>query len=442
MATGAIMTEQGIFRTIIFFTIPLILGNLLQQLYSTVDTIIIGNFASSTALAAIGSSTTLIYLFIAFSQGAAIGAGVLIAQFFGAGNRHKLRLAVHTAFLLAVIVGLILTIGGVVLTRPLLFYMNTPSDVMAEASTYFSLYSLGLIFSVVYNMAAGILNAVGDSKTPLKYLGIAAVINILLDLVLVVSLNFGIADAAIATDISQLVSAAFTMRFLVRINADYQIILNQVALDKAMVIDMIKIGLPTGIQNMVISLSNIMVQASVNNFGAAAIAGFGVYLKVDGFNVLPVMSLGLAIMTFVGQNYGAGKLVRARQGLRVTIILSIIYTGVTGALLLFGAEPVMKLFSDDAAVIYFGVLAMNYFCPFYWLLGVLQATAGALRGTGRTAMPMAILLLALCAFRAIWIVFILPQFMSIEGIYAVYPVSWFIGSVLMLMYAAKSRLLF
>ena len=434
-----LMTEGSIFKNLLLFAIPLILGNLLQQMYNTVDSIIVGNWVGSNALAAVGSSTSLIYLLIAFSQGASVGAGVVVSQYLGAREADEIHDAVHTALAIAVILGILLSIGGILFTRTLLIWMDTPDEVLDEAVTYLKIYSGGLIFSVVYNMAAGILNAAGNSRRPLIYLGAAAVTNIVLDLILIAGLRIGVAGAAIATDLSQFVSCVLALYFLTKVPADYRICLKDIRLRKSMALRIIRIGLPAGIQNMVISLSNILVQASVNHFGPTAMAGFGAYMKVDGFNIMPVMSFSMSATTFVGQNYGAGKLDRVKKGMWVTIVMGIVYTLLVGVLLLYFSEPVMRLFDPNPEVIAYGQSAIKYFCPFYWLLAILHGLAGTVRGTGKSIPPMMILLISLCAFRIAWLWFVLPYIPEIEGIFVLYPVSWLLGAVLMVLYAWKGR---
>ena len=433
------MTEGSIAKSLLLFAVPLILGNLLQQLYNTADSIIVGNFVGANALAAVGSSGSPIYLLIGFSQGVAVGAGVVVAQYLGAKDRADTQLAVHTALAISVVMGLILTIGGVACGRVLLEWMNTPAEVLEDAVTYIRIYFGGVLFSVVYNMIAGILNAAGNSRRSLVYLAYASLTNILLDLVFIVGLKMGVAGAAIATDISQLVSCLLSLRFLLRVEDDYRVRLQDIRLHGRMALRIIRVGLPTGIQNMVISFSNVLVQASVNSYGAAAMAGFAAYMKVDGFNILPVSSISMAATTFVGQNYGAGRLDRVRKSVWVTVALGVCYTLTTGALLLLGQNPIMRLFTTDEAVIAFGCSAMRWFCPFYFLLSILHGLAGAVRGTGASVPPMVVLLVSLCLFRILWIQWILPLFGTYEGVMMVYPVSWALGAVLMILYTWKGR---
>ncbi len=437
--TATLMTEGGIAKKIFLFSIPLILGNLLQQTYNTADAMIVGNYIGRNALAAVGSSNSLVGLLIAFSMGASTGAGVLIAQFLGSRDKKRLESSVHTALALAMILGLVLTVAGVLFTPQILGWMGTPDEVMVQSVSYLRIFSYGLFFNVVYNMAAGILNAAGNSKRSLLYLSVAAITNIILDLLFIRVFHMGIEGAAIATDISQMLACVLSVAYLLRTKEEYRVSFRKLRLDKRMSFRIMQVGLPTGIQNMVISFSNVLVQSSVNKFGASAMAGFGAYIKVDGFNILPVMSFSMAATTFTGQNYGAGKMDRVRRGMWVTIGMGLIYTVITGIMLLMFSHQVIGFFSDDPEVIANGVLAMKYFCPFYFLLSIMHSLAGTIRGTGKTVPPMVILLVSLCLFRIFWIQAILPAFDTLDGVYMLYPVSWTIGAVLMSLYAWKGK---
>lgn len=434
-----LMTEGSIFKNLLFFATPLILGNLLQQMYNAVDSIIVGNYVGSNALAAVGAGASLIYLLIAFSLGASVGAGVIVSQYLGAKEKEGVHKAVHTAMTISIILGLILTAGGILFSRKLLVMMNTPAEILDDAACYLRIYSYGLIFNVVYNMAAGILNAAGNSRRSLMYLAAAAVVNIFMDLLLIAGLKIGVAGAAIATNFSQAISCILALWFLFRVPADYRISLKSLRIHKAMALRIIQIGLPTGIQNMVISFSNILIQASINQYGATAVAGFSAYLKIDGFNILPVLSFSMAITTFIGQNYGAGKYDRMKKGMWVTLLMGIVYTVLTGILLLTFSGQIMRLFSEDVGVIAYGQTAMRYFCPFYWILAILHSLAGTVRGTGKSIPPMVVLLVSLCLFRIVWIQLVLPYYTSIEGIFILYPVSWLVGAVLMILYTWKGK---
>ncbi len=434
-----LMTEGNILKKIFFFSVPLILGNLFQQLYNTVDSIIVGNYVGKGALAAVGSSTSTINLLIAFSQGAAVGAGVVIAQYLGAKEKQKVEEAVHTAMGIAIALGMILTVLGIALSGTILRLMDTPVDVIEQSNLYLKIYFAGVVFNVIYNMGAGILNAAGNSKRSLIYLCYASVINIVLDLLLIRVFKMGVEGAAIATDISQIASSVFVVAYLMRTREDYKIQLKKLKIHKNMAYGIIKVGLPTGIQNMVISFSNVLVQSSVNGYGSSAVAGFGAYTKVDGFNILPVMSFSMAVTTFTGQNIGAGKIDRVKKGMWITMAMGVVYTITTGCLLLIFSEPIMRLFTQDKEVIEYGRQAMYYFCPFYFMLSIMHALAGTIRGTGKSIPPMIILLTSLCVFRVIWIIFVLPHFSAIDGIFVLYPVSWAVGLVLMILYAWKGK---
>ena len=439
MKKSTVMTEGSIWKKILFFSIPLILGNLFQQLYNTVDSIIVGNYIGSEALAAVGSSGSLINLLIGFCIGASAGAGVVIAQFYGAQDREGVRKAVHTTIAIAIAAGAVLTVVGIVATPILLKAMGTPQEVFDQASIYLKVYFGGILFSVVYNMSAGILNAVGNSKRSLVYLMIAATSNIFLDLLFVVVLKMGIVGAAIATDISQLLSCIFIILFLVRSEDVYRVKLKNIRCYDNLLGKILKIGLPTGVQNIVISLSNVIVQSSVNSFGAVAMAGFAAYIKVDGFNILPVLSFSMAATTFVGQNVGAGRLDRVKKGMYVSVAMGIIYTVCTGILLLTFAPQVIGVFTQNGKVVEYGVYIMKFFCPFYWMLGILHILAGTIRGTGKTMQAMVVFLFSLCIFRVLWIWGAMSVSHKIGGVMLGYPLSWLVGLVMILIYVWKGN---
>ena len=439
MKKSTVMTEGSIWKKILFFSIPLILGNLFQQLYNTVDSIIVGNYIGSEALAAVGSSGSLINLLIGFCIGASAGAGVVIAQFYGAQDREGVRKAVHTTIAIAIAAGAVLTVVGIVATPILLKAMGTPQEVFDQASIYLKVYFGGILFSVVYNMSAGILNAVGNSKRSLVYLMIAATSNIFLDLLFVVVLKMGIVGAAIATDISQLLSCIFIILFIVRSEDVYRVKLKDIRCYDNLLGKILKIGLPTGVQNIVISLSNVIVQSSVNSFGAVAMAGFAAYIKVDGFNILPVLSFSMAATTFVGQNVGAGRLDRVKKGMYVSVAMGIIYTVCTGILLLTFAPQVIGVFTQNGKVVEYGVYIMKFFCPFYWMLGILHILAGTIRGTGKTMQAMVVFLFSLCIFRVLWIWGAMSVSHKIGGVMLGYPLSWLVGLVMILIYVWKGN---
>lgn len=429
-----LMTEGNIWKLLIVFSIPLILGNLLQQMYNTADSIIVGNFVGSNGLAAVGSGTALINLIIAFAQGAAVGAGVVVSQYLGANKKEQIKISVHTSMCIAIILGVILSLLGVFLSPTLLEMMKTPKEVFKDSALYLQIFCGGLIFNVIYNMATGILNAAGNSRKPLVYLAVASVTNIILDLLLIGVFKLGVMGAAIATDISQALSCILAVGYLLRVKSDYKLYIKELKINKDIAIKIIKIGLPTAIQNMVISFSNVLVQSSVNAYGATAMAGYAAYLKIDGFNILPVLSISMAVTTFTGQNVGANKLDRVKKGMYTALIMGIIYTVFIGAVLLLTSHTVLGFFTPDENVIKYGQIAMKYFCPFYFLLGILNILAGTVRGAGKGVPPMLILLFSMCVFRILWIKIALAFYDSIDGVFILYPISWVVGAVLMAIY--------
>lgn len=434
-----LMTSGSIWKTIVLFAIPLIFGNLLQQTYNTIDSMIVGNYVGSNALAAVGSSTALINLFISFAQGISVGSGIIVAQSLGSNKLKDVKLSVHTSLAIALVLGAIISILGYIFAPWLLIKMETPKEVMAESIDYLRVFSMGLIFNVLYNMEAGILNAVGNSKRSLLYLAIASMINVILDILFIEFFAMGVSGAAIATNISQGLSALLALLFLMRVPEIYKVRLKKIKLHGDMALRIIKVGIPTAVQGTVISFSNVIMQSSVNVFGSMTMAGFGAFIKIDGFNILPVLSLSLAITTFAGQNYGGGKIDRVKKGMWMTLSMSIIYTIISGTMLYTFAPKVIALFTKDQAVIEAGVLATKFFCPFYFLLAIMHSLAGTVRGTGKTVPPMIIMLLSLCLFRILAAKFVIPHYNTIENVYMLYPISWLIGAVLMVAYTFKAK---
>lgn len=434
-----LMTSGSIWKTIVLFAIPLIFGNLLQQTYNTIDSMIVGNYVGSNALAAVGSSTALINLFISFAQGISVGSGIIVAQSLGSNKLKDVKLSVHTSLAIALVLGAIISILGYIFAPWLLMKMETPKEVMAESIDYLRVFSMGLIFNVLYNMEAGILNAVGNSKRSLLYLAIASMINVILDILFIEFFAMGVSGAAIATNISQGLSALLALLFLMRVPEIYKVRLKKIKLNGDMALRIIKVGIPTAVQGTVISFSNVIMQSSVNVFGPMTMAGFGAFIKIDGFNILPVLSLSLAITTFAGQNYGGGKIDRVKKGMWMTLSMSIIYTIISGTMLYTFAPKAIALFTKDQAVIEAGVLATKFFCPFYFLLAIMHSLAGTVRGTGKTVPPMIIMLLSLCLFRILAAKFVIPHYNTIENVYMLYPISWLIGAVLMVAYTFKAK---
>lgn len=433
------MTEGNIFKQIVKFSIPLILGNLFQQLYNTVDSIIVGNYIGSDALAAVGSTGSLINLLLAFCVGASAGAGIVISQFYGAKDKDGMDVAVHTTIAISAIAGLIMTAIGVLFTPGLLQLMGTPSDILPASSLYLRIYFAGIFFSVVYNFAAGILNAVGNSAKALQYLMIAAGSNVVFDWLFVVVFHMGVEGVALATDIGQFLSFIFILRFMMKSQDMYRLELRKIRVDKKTSGKIIKVGIPTGIQNMMISFSNVIIQSSVNSFGAVLMAAFAAYVKVDGFNILPVLSFSMAATTFTGQNVGAGQYERVRRGMWTALAMGVGYTILSSAGILVFGRQIIGVFVNETEVIELGCYILKFFCPFYFLLAIIHVLAGTVRGTGKTIPPMVIILMSLCVFRIIWIQLTLRLFGGMKWIFASYPLSWFVGAVAMILYTWKGN---
>ncbi|SCJ92318.1 Staphylococcal virulence regulator protein A [uncultured Eubacterium sp.] len=439
MKNNTLMTSGTIWKEILLFSIPLILGNLFQQLYNIVDSIIVGNVVGSSALAAVGASGAIIQLLVGFCIGASAGAGVVTSQYYGARDDEGVRKAVHTTIAISIAAGAILSVIGV-LTAPLILdIMGTPEEVFDQASDYLRVFFAGIIFSVIYNMSAGILNAVGNSRRSLIYLIIAAVSNIFLDILFVAVLKMGVVGAAIATDISQLISCIFILRFMRRSKESYKIRLRDVRFYDNLLGKIVKIGLPTGVQNIVISLSNVVVQSGVNSFGATVMASYAAFNKIDGFILLPILSMSMAATTFAGQNYGAREFDRVHKGMKVSIGMGAIYAVVAGALMLIFAPYIIRIFTSEQSVIDYGIYMMKYMYPFYWIIAIFHIATGTIRGVGKTLQAMIMSICSLCAVRILWI---WGSFQFAHKLYLLllgYPITWVIGAIMMLIYIKKGK---
>ena len=433
------MTEGNITKLLITFALPLFVGNLFQQFYNTVDSIVVGNFVSKTALAAVGSTDCIINTIIGFFTGLSTGAGVVIAHSFGSGNDKALHRAVHTTIALTLVLSVVFTIAGLLLSPVFLQLMDTPEDVLPEASQYLRIYFAGISGLMLYNMGSGILRAVGDSRRPLYILMVCALGNIFFDLLFVIVFHAGVEGVAYATILSQWISAILVLVILTREKSSYRLIWKDLHIHKGTAMSIFRIGFPAGLQIAVTSFSNVFVQSYINHFGADCMSGWTAYTKIDQLMFLPMQSLALSATTFVGQNYGAGRLDRVKRSVWVTLAIGVIYTLCTGAALLAGQDAILHLFTADEAVVTYGKLAMRWFCPFYFLLSILHGLAGAVRGTGASIPPMVVLLVSLCLFRVVWIQFLLPFFSGIEGVFILYPVSWGLGALLMILYAWKGK---
>ena len=405
-----LMTEGVIWKEILLFSIPLLLGNLFQQLYNAVDSVVVGNYIGAQTLAAVGSSAPVINLLVSFFMGLAVGAGVIISRYFGARKKEELHIAVHTSLALTFAAGLVMTLIGVLISPYVLQWVGTPSDVMESSVLYLRIYFLGILSVMVYNMGSGILRAVGDSRNPLYFLIVSSVTNIILDMLFVIVFHMGIAGVGWATLIAQTISAVLTMLLLMRTKEEYQVKLKHIRFHKHMLYEIVRLGLPSGLQNAIVSFSNVIVQSNINAFGSLAMAGCGSYTKIDGFAILPVMSYSMALTTFTGQNMGAKKYDRVKQGAKTGILMSVITIVCISALLLMLGPNVLAIFSSDPTVINYGLYMMHVLAPGYIFLAISHAFNGIIRGAGITTVPMIVMVTCWCGLRMAWILTSVPLF--------------------------------
>ena len=428
------LTEGSIWKGLLSFAFPLFLGNLFQQLYNTADTWLVGNFLSKEALAAVSSSFNLIFLLIGLLNGIAMGAGVVIAKYYGAKDWKQLHIAIHTDLAFGVLGGLVLTVVGVILTPHILRWMGTPAEVLPNSIAYFRTYFLGVLATFLYNISTGILQAVGDSRHPLYYLMFSSVVNVGLDLLFVAHFHWGVASAAAATVISQALSALLCLRRLLGTREVYRVTPREIRLDPVMLRRIIRFGFPSGIQNSVIGFANVLVQSNINAFGSDAMAGCGSYAKLEGFAFLPVTCFAMALATYVGQNLGAQRLDRVRKGARFGILCSVLLTEVIGVLFFLFAEPLISLFSGDPQVIAFGVQQTRTESLFFCMLALSHCYAGVFRGAGKASVPMLVMLACWCLVRVSYITVMVRVFQNIAVIFTAYPLTWSLSSVIFTAY--------
>ncbi len=432
------MTTGSIWKRMVSFAVPVFLGNLCQQLYNTVDSVIVGKFVGKQALAAVASSGNLIFMMTGFFMGLFIGAGIVIAQYFGARNYEKVRSAVHTDIAFALCCGVLLTLLGVFFTPTILTWMRTPADVLSTSILYFRLYFLGSLATILYNAGMGILQAVGDSRSPLYYLVISSVVNVALDLLFVGAMDMGVAGAAVATVISQVVSAVLCIIKLTRSDGPYRLEIKRIGFDLPLLKKITSQGVPSGVQNSIIAIANVVVQSNINTFGSDAMAGCGSYSKVEGFVFLPITAFAMALTTFIGQNLGAGQFDRAKQGARIGILCSMAMAELIGVALFFLAPYAMRLFNDDPAVVAIGVRQSHIESLFFCFLAFAHGVSAVLRGAGRAQVPMYTMLGCWCILRVSYITLALKVWPDIATIFWAYPITWSVSCVVFLLYYLKA----
>lgn len=435
------MTEGNILRHIIKFSVPLLLGNLLQQLYNMVDTWVVGNFVSDDAFSAVGTVGPIMNLFISFFMGFSTGAGVVISQYFGAKRDDDVRRTVHTAMLATFILGAVLSVAGMLSVPLLLKLMNTPDEVLDEASIYLTIYFAGLMGLLVYNMGSGIMRSVGDSRRPFYFLAFSAITNTVLDLVFVLAFGMGVAGVAYATIIAQGLSALLVIFTLVKSKTCIALSFKKLRIHTDMLLKIVKIGFPAAIQLAITSFSNIFVQSYINFFGKAAMGGWTAYSKLDMLLFLPMQSVSLAITTFVGQNLGIGNTERAKRGVNLSLLVATATTVVLMIPVLIFAPHLVYFFNKEPEIIAYGTLFLHWLTPFYALCCINQIYAGALRGAGNSTAPMVIMLVSFVAFRQLYL-FVVANFISntVIPIAMSYPAGWLLCSLITFLYYKKTNL--
>ena len=440
------LTEGNIWWQIIYFAIPLLLGNLFQQLYNMVDTWVVGNFVSDAAFAAVGTVAPIINTLIGFFMGLASGAGVIISQAYGRGDNKEVKSAVLASTIMTLVMGVAFTVIGVAFTPMMLDFINTPDEVTIEATTYLQIYFAGVIGLMIYNMGAGILRAVGDSKRPFYFLVVSAVLNIVLDLLFVIKFGMGVAGVALATIISQFASAILVTIVLLKTSSPVKLVISELLhsirhIKELSVVfgKIIRVGIPAALQMAVTAFSNVFIQSYINFFGKECMAGYTAYAKIDALLFMPMQSLSLSATTFVGQNLGANKPVRARKGANTALIISIISTVILAIPVMIFAPELVVFFIDVDSAVSYGTLFLRFMTPFYLLCTINQVYSGALRGAGNARAPMIIMLTSFVAFRQAYM-FVMANFISntVIPIVAAYPAGWALSSILTIIVYLKA----
>lgn len=439
---ATLMTEGSIYKQIIKFSFPILCGNIFQQLYNMVDSLVIGNFVGKESLAAVSSTSSLIFLLVGLFTGIFSGAGVVISKYFGAGDTKNIQASIHTSVAFGIISGVVMTIIGTLLAPQILKLMGTPEIVFDKAIIYVRIYFLGIITVVLYNTASGIFQAVGNSKSPLYYLITSSIVNVVLDLLFVVVFKMGIAGAAIATVIAQGVSVCLAFYNLSHTADVHRVNFKKIKIHKDMLKEILSMGIPSGVQNSVIALANVVVQSNINSFGATAVAGCGSYSKIEGFAFIPITSFALSMTTFIGQNLGSKKYERAKKGTYFGIATSTILAEIIGIIFFLAAPTLIALFNSDPQVIEYGTLQARTIAPFFFLLAFSHCVAGILRGAGKSTVPMLVMLSCWCIIRVLYITIATHLIPKIYVIFWAYPLTWSLSSIIFLIYYLKSNWLY
>lgn len=437
MSSENVMSEGVIWKKITFFAMPLFLGNLFQQLYNTADSLIVGNLLGSEALAAVSSSGNLIFLLVGLFNGIAMGAGVVIARYFGAKAEEDMSEAIHTTVAFGLVSSLLLTLGGVLLAPKILLLMGTPVSVLPQSITYFQIYFAGSFGFVMYNVFMGILQAVGDSKHPLYYLVFSSLVNIVFDIVFISFFHMGVGSAALATILSQGISAFLCLFQLLHTKGSYRISLRKIKFHRDKLKLIIRYGLPSGLQNSIIAIANVVVQSNINSFGDMAMAGCGAYSKIEGFAFLPITSFTMALTTFVSQNLGAKQYDRVKKGARFGMLCSMLLAELLGIVMFLWAPQLISAFNQQLEVVHFGVDRARTSAFFFFLLAYSHCISAILRGAGKAMIPMFVMLLCWCAIRVTVLTLCTYFYHNIIFVNWIYPITWSLSSIAFFLYYHK-----
>lgn len=432
------LTEGPIWRQLILFAIPMFWGNLFQQCYNLADALIIGNFSSNDAFAAVSSAGNLTFLLIGFFNGISMGAGVVIARYVGAKEPEAIEKSIHTCFAMGIAASAAATVLGLLLVPRLLVWMGTPDSVLPESLTYFRIYFGGVATVIMYNICMGIMRAAGDSTHPLYYLILSSILNVVLDLILVAGLHLGVAGAAVATVFSQGVSCLLCIIQMCRLTDETRLIPAKIRFDSFMLKQIIRIGLPSGVQNSIISVGNVVVQANINSFGSAAMSGQGAYAKIEGLVFLPITCMAMALTTFISQNLGARKYDRAKKGAFFGTICAMTLAEIIGIVLLVASPVLLSLFIEEEESIAYGIIHARTVSLFFFLLAFSHCASGILRGCGKSFVPMITMLLFWCGVRVIYVTIAIQIVRKFQTISWAYPITWSLSSVVFLIFLLRT----
>ncbi len=429
------IVEGVIWKQLLIYFFPILLGTFFQQLYNTVDAVVVGNYLGKEALAAVGGATgTIINLLVGFFVGLSSGATVVISQYFGSGDEEGVSRAVHTSIALSLAGGIFLTFVGIFGARWALEMMGTTADVIGGAADYMRIYFAGVIMNLLYNMSSGILRAIGDSRRPMIYLIICCLVNIVLDILFVGFMHMGVAGAAIATISSQAVSAILTMRALMRTEECYKFVLKKLRVDFPLLGRILRIGFPAGIQSMMYSISNLLIQANINALGTDTMAAWTAFGKVDSIIWMVMGAFSVSVTTFVGQNWGAGKVDRVKTSIRTGMVVELLSTFIMSGVILLTGQHLIRLFTQDEGVIAISLMIMHCNVPLYVSFVPIDLLSGGMRGMGNSLAPMLIICFGVCIFRVVWLFTAVPLNNNIITIVLSYPISWILTSIVMIIY--------